>query len=151
MPDFDPRIIGTWRLVRPAQRRRQADASAMRAAPMGVTVFSADRRMIAVLCDFAPVLPAARAREYSSIAAPTFDGAARARVDLLRSGPQGGDQVGRCASRAIPGADAAAGPWQGVTQHRGCLGKSRLTRLRLDATGYAFRHPAVPSPETPWP
>jgi hypothetical protein len=52
-------IVGTWRLV--MTRARNDAGEPMHAPygpqPMGVVVFSADGRMIAVLCDARPLLP----------------------------------------------------------------------------------------------
>jgi hypothetical protein len=62
-------IVGTWRLV---MTRAHNDAGEPMHAPygpkpMGVVVFSADGRMIAVLCDARPLLPDDEPdREYSS-------------------------------------------------------------------------------------
>jgi hypothetical protein len=62
-------IVGTWRLV---MTRAHDDAGKPMHAPygpipMGVVMFSADGRMVAVLCDARPQLPAdEEAREYSS-------------------------------------------------------------------------------------
>ena len=115
MTTFDDRIVGTWRLV---MTRAHDDAGTPMhppcgPIPMGVTVFSADRRMIAVLCDPRPELPAGEAeREYNSYCwTYTFDGTTLStRVDASsgsgaarqRSGPQGPLR------RQTPRADAAA-------------------------------------------
>jgi hypothetical protein len=62
-------IIGTWRLVR--ARSEGADGEAL-AGPyggdkaMGRVTFNADGRMMAVLCDGRPILPAGTTREYNS-------------------------------------------------------------------------------------
>jgi hypothetical protein len=62
-------IVGTWRL---AMTRVHDDAGKPMHAPygpipMGVVMFSADGRMVAVLCDARPQLPAdEEEREYSS-------------------------------------------------------------------------------------
>ena len=81
MPDIDPRIIGTWRLV---MTRAHNDAGEPMhppygPQPMGVVVFSADRRMIAVLCDSAagPAGRRDRSANTTPIAAPTRSTAPR--------------------------------------------------------------------------
>ena len=101
MPPFDSRIVGTWHLV---ETRARNDAGAPMhppygPQPMGVTVFSADRRMIAVLCDARLALPADETeREYSSYCgAYTFDGTTLVtRVDVSSDPTRiGTDQVRR--------------------------------------------------------
>ena len=125
MPLFDSRIVGTWRLV---ETRARDDAGAPMhppygPQPMGVTVFSAERRMIAVLCDARGALPPGESeREYSSYCgAYTFDGATLVtRVDLSADPARiGSDQVRRVRFEGdrlvlMP----PPRPWRGVMQHR---------------------------------
>ncbi len=71
-------IIGTWRLVRGTATG--ADGKAMippygGEKGMGRVTFNSDGRMMAVLCDGRPVLPAGETREYASYCGNyTFDG-----------------------------------------------------------------------------
>jgi hypothetical protein len=116
-------IIGTWRLV--ATRAHDDAGGPMHPPygphPMGVVVFSADQRMICVLCDPRPDLPSGE-REYNSYCgANTFDG-----TTLMT-------RVDACSDPARMGSNQVRGvrfdgnrlvlmppprPWQGVTQHR---------------------------------
>jgi len=91
--------------------------------PMGVVVFSADRRMVAVLCDARAVLPDGEPeREYSSYCgAYTFDGTTLVtRVDASSDPDRiGTDQLRRVrfdADRLV--LMPPPRPWRGVTQHR---------------------------------
>jgi hypothetical protein len=91
--------------------------------PMGVTEFSADRRMIAVVCDGRPVLPDGETtREYNSYCGTyTFDGTTLVtRVDACSDPARmGSDQVRRV---RFEGERLVLMPpprsWHGVTQHR---------------------------------
>jgi hypothetical protein len=94
-------IVGVWRLV---MTRAHNDAGEPMHAPygpkpMGVVVFSADGRMIAVLCDARPLLPDDEPdREYSSYCGNySFDGTTLVtRVDAASDRSRlGGDQVRR--------------------------------------------------------
>ena len=125
MTDTDIDIVGTWRLV---MTRAHNDAGEPMhppygATPMGVTVFSADRRMIAVLCDASAALPDGETeREYSSYCgAYTFDGATLVtRVDVSADPARvGSDQVRRVrfdGDRLV--LMPPPRPWRGVMQHR---------------------------------
>jgi hypothetical protein len=91
--------------------------------PMGVVVFSADRRMIAALCDARPALPVDEPlREYSSYCGTyRFDGTTLVtRVDASSDPSRlGGDQVRRVrfdGDRLV--LMPPPRPWQGVMQHR---------------------------------
>jgi hypothetical protein len=118
-------IVGTWRL---AMTRAHDDAGKpMHApygpAPMGVVMFSADGRMVAVLCDARPHLPAGEEeREYSSYCGNyTFDGTTLVtRVDAAADRSRlGGDQVRRVrfdGDRLV--LMPPPRPWRGVMQHR---------------------------------
>jgi Lipocalin-like domain len=117
-------IVGTWRLV---MTRAHNDAGEPMHPPygpnpMGVVVFSADR-MVAVLCDSRPALPADEPeREYSSYCGTyRFDGTTLVtRVDASSDPTRiGTDQVRRVrfdAERLV--LMPPARPWRGVTQHR---------------------------------
>jgi hypothetical protein len=118
-------IIGTWRLVE--TRARNDKGEPMYAPygpnPMGVVVFSADRRMIAVLCDSRAAMPPEETeREYSSYCgAYTFDGTTLVtRVDAASDPSRiGGDQVRKVRFEGerlvlMP----PPRPWRGVMQHR---------------------------------
>jgi hypothetical protein len=118
-------IVGTWRL---AMTRAHDDAGQPMHAPygpvpMGVVMFSADGRMVAVLCDARPQLPAdEEEREYSSYCGHyTFDGTTLiTRVDAAADRSRlGGDQVRRVRFDGdhlvlMP----PPRPWRGVMQHR---------------------------------
>jgi hypothetical protein len=118
-------IVGTWRL---AMTRAQDDAGKPMhppygPVPMGVVVFSADGRMVAVLCDARPQLPAGEEdREYSSYCGNyTFDGTTLVtRVDAAADRSRlGGDQVRRVrfdGDRLV--LMPPPRPWRGVMQHR---------------------------------
>ena len=98
MTNIDPRIVGTWRLVSTEGRD---DAGNVLPAPygpkpMGLVVFAADGRMMAVLCDGRSSLPDGEARQYVSYAGNyMFDGATlTTRVDASSEASRvGGDQV----------------------------------------------------------
>jgi hypothetical protein len=118
-------IIGTWRLV--MTRARNDDGEPMHPPygpqPMGVTVFSANNRMIAVLCDARPVLAGEEAeREYSSYCGTyTFDGSTLVtRVDCASDPSRvGTDQVRRvCFDGGRLVLMPPPRPWRGVMQHR---------------------------------
>jgi hypothetical protein len=91
--------------------------------PMGVVTFSADGRMVAVLCDARPQLPADEEdREYSSYCGNyTFDGTTLVtRVDAASDRNRlGGDQVrrGRFEGDRLVLMPPPR-PWHGVMQHR---------------------------------
>ncbi len=136
-------IVGTWRLV---ETRAHDDAGRPMhppygPQPMGVVVFSIDRRMICVLCDPRPDLPPGGSeREYNSYCgAYTFDGSTLVtRVDACSDPARmGSDQVRRVrfeANRTRADAAAASLAGRGAAP-RAVLGKSRVSlrrRGRLD-------------------
>jgi hypothetical protein len=98
MATIDPRIVGTWRMK---TTMGLDDASNVLEPPygpsaMGLVVFQADGRMMAVLCDGRPSLPAGEARQFMSYAGNyTFDGTTLStRVDGSSDASRiGGDQV----------------------------------------------------------
>jgi hypothetical protein len=125
MSPLDSRIIGTWRLV--ATRAHNDAGQPMHPPygpqPMGVVVFSDDRRMICVLCDPRPDLPPGEStREYTSYCgAYTFDGATLVtRVDACSDPARmGSDQVRKVrfeGERLV--LTPPPRPWRDVTQHR---------------------------------
>ena len=70
MSTIDPRIVGTWRLK---STMGLDDAGHVLEPPygpaaMGLVVFQADGRMMAVLCDGRPSLPTGEARQFMSYA-----------------------------------------------------------------------------------
>jgi hypothetical protein len=118
-------IVGTWRLV--ATRAKNDAGEPMHSpygpSPMGVVTFSAEGRMIAVLCDGRPTLPDDEpVREYMSYCGNyRFDGTTLiTRVDASSEPSRiGGDQVRRTRFEGdrlvlMP----PPRPWRGVTQHR---------------------------------
>ena len=92
-------IIGTWRLV----KATSVDAEGRPLPPpyggengMGRVSFNSDGRMIAVLCDGRPALPAGEPREYNSYCGNyTFDGKRLiTRVDAAKDPARiGGDEI----------------------------------------------------------
>ena len=98
MAMIDPRIVGTWRLKSTIGRD---DAGNIQPPPfgpaaMGLVVFQADARMMSVLCDGRPSLPAGEPRQFMSYAGNyTFDGTTLStRVDVSSDASRvGGDQV----------------------------------------------------------
>ena len=95
---IDPRIVGTWRLKSTIGRD---DAGTVLAPPygpaaMGLVVFDAAGRMMAVLCDGRPTLPSDQPRQFMSYAGNyTFDGTTLStRVDASSEASRvGGDQT----------------------------------------------------------
>ncbi len=95
---IDPRIVGTWRLKSTIGRD---DAGTVLPKPygplaMGLVVFAADGRMMAVLCDGRAALPTGEPRQYVSYAGNySFDGKLLStRVDASSDESRvGGDQV----------------------------------------------------------
>ena len=91
-------IVGTWRLV---ETKAHDDAGTPLAAPygpkpMGLVIFQADGRMMAVLCDGRPTLPPDEPRPFMSYAGNyTFDGTTLVtRVDASSDASRiGGEQV----------------------------------------------------------
>jgi len=95
---IDPRIVGTWRLKSTVGRD---DAGTVLAPPygpeaMGLVVFQAGGRMMAVLCDGRPSLAPGEPRQFMSYAGNyTFDGTTLStRVDASSDATRvGGDQT----------------------------------------------------------
>ena len=93
-----PSIIGTWKLVGAKARDRNGTPLPTPYGGKGIgrVAFTVDGRMVAVVCDGRPELPAGTARGYSSYCGnDAFDGARLVtRVDAA-SDPRriGGDQV----------------------------------------------------------
>lgn len=98
MTAIDPRIVGTWRLKTTLGRD---DAGQILPPPygplaMGLVVFAADGRMMAVLCDGRASLPDNEPRQFMSYAGNySFDGTTlTTRVDASSDISRvGGDQV----------------------------------------------------------
>jgi len=98
MSAIDPRIVGTWRMKSTIGRD---DAGQVLPPPygpvaMGLVVFQADGRMMAVLCDGRASLPEGEPRQFMSYAGNyTFDGTTLStRVDASSDASRvGGDQV----------------------------------------------------------
>ena len=98
-----PGIVGTWRLVETAAQDPDGLPLPERYAPygprpMGIVTFTADGRMMAVLCDGRPELPAGSpAREYNSYCGNySFDGETLVtKVDGASSPSRLADQVRR--------------------------------------------------------
>jgi hypothetical protein len=93
-----PDIVGTWRLIAATARDAAGNPLPVPFGPqgMGRVVFNADGRMMAVLCDGRPQLPAGTARDYSSYCGNyTFDGRTLVtRVDAASDPARiGSDQV----------------------------------------------------------
>src|SRR5215203_7557335 len=66
----DPRIVGTWRMKGTVGRDDAGNVLAPPYGPvaMGLVVFQADGRMMAVLCDGRPSLPLDEPRQFMSYA-----------------------------------------------------------------------------------
>jgi hypothetical protein len=98
MATIDPRIIGTWRLKSTIGRDDSGTVLPPPYGPlaMGLVVFAADGRMMAVLCDGRAALPDGKPRQFMSYAGNySFDGATLStRVDASSDASRvGGDQV----------------------------------------------------------
>jgi lipocalin-like protein len=73
-----PSIVGTWKLVRATARNNAGTALPAPYGPkaLGRVTFTADGRMMSVVCDGRPQLPAGAGRDYNSYCGNyTFDGA----------------------------------------------------------------------------
>jgi Lipocalin-like domain len=91
-------IVGTWKLIGATARDAAGAALPAPYGPqmMGRVVFTADGRMMSVVCDGRPELPAGSSREYSSYCGNySFDGTRLiTRVDAASDpGRIGSDQV----------------------------------------------------------
>jgi hypothetical protein len=98
MARIDPRIVGTWRLKGAIGRDDSGRVLPPPYGPlaMGLVVFAADGRMMAVLCDGRSALPDGEPRQFMSYAGNySFDGTTLAtRVDASSDPSRvGGDQV----------------------------------------------------------
>ena len=72
-----PSIVGTWKLARATARDAAGAALSEPYGGKGIgrVTFTAEGRMMSVVCDGRPELPAGTAREYSSYCGNyTFDG-----------------------------------------------------------------------------
>ncbi len=100
-----PSIVGTWKLVRAAARDGQGAElpSPYGGHASGRVTFTADGRMMSVVCDGKRELPPGTRREYSSYCGNyTFDGARsspRSAPPLTRVGSAANSRA-ECASRA---------------------------------------------------
>src|SRR6201987_794035 len=110
-------MVGTWRLVAATAH----DGNGQRLPPpyggkgMGRVVFSADGRMMSVVCDGRPELPPGAHREYSSYCGNyTFDGA-----------------------RLVTKVDAASDP--------GRIGSEQMRDVRFEGDRMILRPPPRPS------
>ena len=124
MATIDSRIVGTWRLKSTMGRN---DAGQLLdppygPVPMGLVVFGADGRMMAVLCDGRPALAPNEPRQFMSYAGNySFDGATLStRVDASSDPSRvGGDQVRHV---RFEGADLVLAPprrlYAGIMQHQ---------------------------------
>ena len=95
---IDPRIVGTWRLKSTVGRDDDGKELPKPYGPlaMGLVVFQADGRMMAVLCDGRAALPPGEPRQFMSYAGNySFDGTTLStRVDASSDASRvGGDQV----------------------------------------------------------
>jgi Lipocalin-like domain len=93
-----PSIVGTWKLVHATARDAAGTALPSPYGPLalGRVTFTADGRMMSVVCDGRPELPAGASREYSSYCGNyTFDGSRLVtRVDAASDPSRiGSDQV----------------------------------------------------------
>jgi hypothetical protein len=147
MPAIDSRIVGTWRLKSTVGRDDAGNVLPPPYGPaaMGLVVFQADGRMMAVLCDGRPSLHEGEPRQFMSYAGNyNFDGTTLStRVDASSDPSRtGGDQVRQvrfenglmtrgAATAALRRPHAA--PGIGVGAHRG------VTRVKLRAAGQGNR------------
>jgi hypothetical protein len=98
MTTIDPRIVGTWRMKSTTGRDDTGKLLPPPYGPlaMGLVVFQADGRMMAVLCDGRASLPSGEPRQFMSYAGNyTFDGTTLStRVDASSDASRiGGDQT----------------------------------------------------------
>lgn len=98
MTTIDPRIVGTWRMKGTVGRDDAGNVLAPPYGPagMGLVVFQADGRMMAVLCDGRPALTSGEPRQFMSYAGNySFDGTTLStRVDASSDASRvGGEQV----------------------------------------------------------
>ena len=124
MATIDGRIVGTWRLK---STKGHDDAGNILSPPygpipMGLVVFAADGRMMAVLCDGRAALPPNEPRQFMSYAGNyTFDGETLStRVDASSDASRiGGEQIRRV---RFENGDLVLAPprrlYAGVMQHQ---------------------------------
>jgi hypothetical protein len=98
MTNIDSRIVGTWRLLdtKGVDDTGKVLPPPYGPVPMGLVIFQADGRMMAVLCDGRHDIPAGEPRQFMSYAGNyTFDGTTLStRVDASSDASRvGGDQV----------------------------------------------------------
>ncbi len=77
MTAIDPRILGTWRLMRTIGKddAGQVLPPPYGPEPMGLVIFQPDGRMMAVLCDGRAAIPDGEPRQFMSYAGRyTYDG-----------------------------------------------------------------------------
>jgi hypothetical protein len=114
-----PSLVGTWALVRGTLTASDGTPRPNPYGPMGMgrVSFTADGRMVAVVCDSRPELPAGATREYNSYCGTyTFDGNRLITKVFANSDPSrlGADQIRdihfegkylimRPLARAVPG------------------------------------------------
>lgn len=117
-------IVGTWRLVKATARDDDGKPLPSPYGPkaMGLVVFQADGRMMAVLCDGRNTLPLEESRQYMSYAGNyTFDGSTLVtKVDASSDASRvGGEQVRQV---RFEGAHLLLNPprrlWGGAMQHQ---------------------------------
>jgi hypothetical protein len=97
-----PSIIGTWKLVRPMARNAAGTElpAPYGGNPLGRVTFTADGRMMSVVCDGRKELSAGVSREYSSYCGNyTYDGE-RLSPALTRHQTRAGSAAIRCAAYA---------------------------------------------------
>jgi Lipocalin-like domain len=139
-----PSIVGTWKLVEATARDAAGKALATRygGKAMGRVTFTADGRMMSVVCDGRAELPSGASREYSSYCGNyTYDGARLVtRVDAASDQSRiGSDQVRGVRFERTHDPDAAAAthrhqrgiPGDHLGAHRRGIASLRVSSPRL--------------------